>query len=86
MDSQELGLVRQVLGLSNRILEDKQEERDASTRKSFYQTLVTAVIVICFSALWFYEIHQSYNYSEFEVKNSATAVVECKGGVNDGEN
>ena len=86
MDNQELELVRQVLELSSRILEDKQEERDASTRKSFYQTLVTAVIVICFSALWFYEIHQSYNYSEFEVKNSATAVVECKGGVNDGEN
>lgn len=86
MDNRELDLVRQVLELSSRILEDKQKEREASTRKSFSQTLVTIVIVICFSALWFYEIHQSYDYTDFEIKNSASAVAEYKGGVDDGEN
>ena len=75
MDKQELEITRAVIDLANKILEDKHQERFASTKKAFYQMLVTIVIVICFAIMWMYEIHESYGYTDFEIKNEATATV-----------
>lgn len=76
MSDKELELTKQVLELSTKMLEDKQKERDASTKKSFYQMVVTLVVIACFGALWFYEIYQSFNYSDMTIENRATATIE----------
>ena len=79
MSDKELELTKQVLELSSKMLEDKQKERDASTKKSFYQMVVTLVVIACFGALWFYEIHQSFNYTDMTIENRATATIERRG-------
>ena len=81
MDKQEIELTQALLELSNKILEDKQQEREASSKKSFYQTVITVVVIICFSALWLYEIHESYDCTEFEIENKASAIIEQKGDI-----
>ena len=81
MDKQEIELTKAVIELSNRILEDKQKEREASTKKAFYQAIITIAVIICFCALWLYEIHESYDCTEFEIENKASAIIEQKGDI-----
>ena len=79
MDKQEIEITRAVIDLANKILEDKHQERFASTKKAFYQMLVTIVIVICFAIMWLYEIHESYSYADMSIENKAIAKIESEG-------
>ena len=74
MTEKELDLTKQVIELSNKILDDKQKEREASTKKAFYQTAVTIAVIICFGALWLYEIHESY--CDVNIQNTSTSITE----------
>ena len=80
MDAREIELTQSVIDLSRRILEDKEKEREANKKKALYTTIITIVIIICFGVLWFYEIHESFNYSDMTIENKATATIEHKGG------
>lgn len=74
MDKQEIELTKAVIELSNRILEDKQKEREASTKKAFYQMIVSIAILVCLGGLFLYEIHESY--SDVSITNTSQATIE----------
>ena len=74
MTEKELDLTKQVIELSNKILDDKQKEREASTKKAFYQMIVSIGILVCLGGLFLYEIHESY--SDVSITNTSQATIE----------
>lgn len=82
MDKQEIELTKLVIDLSNRILEDKRKEREASVKKAFYQTIVSLAILFCLGGLFLYEIHESY--SDVSITNTSQATIEER-RIKDGE-
>ena len=80
MTEKELELTKEIVTLSNNVLSDKAKERETSAQKSLYQMLVTLAVIICFGALWCYEIHESYKNVNVSASSSACTEIITKRG------
>jgi hypothetical protein len=80
MEKQELELIQSMVKLTHQMQTDRMEERKLSDNKNKRQMIISIVLIVAFTLMWSYEIHESYDCSEFEIRNEASATIENKRG------
>ena len=74
MSDKELEITHSVINLAQEMQHDRMRERELSDLKNKRQMVVNIVLIIAFSIILMYDIHESY--SEVSIQNTSTAVSE----------
>ena len=74
MSEKEFELTHSAITLAQEMQHDRMRERELSDLKNKRQMIVNIVLIIAFSIILMYDIHESYG--EVSIQNTSTAVTE----------
>ena len=74
MSEKEFELTHSAITLAQEMQHDRMRERELSDLKNRRQMVVNIVLIIAFSIILMYDIHESYG--EVSIQNTSTAVSE----------